>query len=167
MTSDVHIQENEQVHIEGTLLMLDDTTPHVAVVLQAVRTDNSQSPAVEPAIAATTLSDKNGKYQFTNLKPGQYQVRCYTLGGYIYYQQEKNFTTEASGATSLPVKSGQMLSGIDFRFPPFKKGIWKTYTEVDGLAHNAVFDIHQSPDGYVWFATGGGGVSRYDAVISG
>lgn len=154
--------EIDEISISGQLLMLDDTTPHVAVVLQAVKIDNRQLSIDNPEIAATTLSNENGEYEFANLKPGPYQVRCYTLSGYIYYQQEKNCTTEASGATSLPVNSGQTLSGIDFRFAPFKKGIWKTYTAVDGLADNSVYDIHQTPDGHMWFATGGGGVSRYD-----
>lgn len=144
-----------EVSISGQLLILDDVGPHVACVVQAVEIDNSEA-------VATTLSDESGRYEFANLQPGQYQVRCYTLSGYIYYQQGDNFTTEAVHATSLPVKSGQTLSGIDFRFAPFKKGIWKTYTEVDGLADNTVLDIHQNPDGYVWFGTGGGGVSRYD-----
>ena len=65
----------DPVSISGTLLMLDDVTPHVAIVVQAV----SEGKAV-----ATTLSDEAGKYQFVNLKPGKYQVRCYMLNGYVY-----------------------------------------------------------------------------------
>ena len=79
--------------------MLDDKTPHVALVVQAVIPDRPLSPQNwgdkgrlrgaggegEFQIAATTLSDENGKYQFINLKPGRYQVRCYTLNGYVYY----------------------------------------------------------------------------------
>ena len=67
----------EAISIEGKLMMLDDTTPHVAVVVQAV-SDGKR--------IATVLSDEEGKYRFINLKPGQYQVRCYTTNGYVYYQ---------------------------------------------------------------------------------
>ena len=74
------IPMKERTRIEGTLLMLDDTTPHVAVPVQAIR---------DGKVVATTLSDGSGKYQFTNLKPGQYQLRCQVLGGYIYYGEEK------------------------------------------------------------------------------
>jgi len=69
----------EAISIEGKLLMLDDTTPHVTVSVQAIRNGE---------VSATTLSDENGKYKFINLKPGQYQVRCYIPGGYVYYGQE-------------------------------------------------------------------------------
>jgi protocatechuate 3,4-dioxygenase beta subunit len=37
------------------------------------------------------LSDEGGKYRFVNLKPGQYQLRCYTLGGYLYYGERLRF----------------------------------------------------------------------------
>jgi len=61
--------------------MLDDTTPHVAIHLQALR---------DGKVIDGTLSDENGKYRFVNLKPGQYQVRCYTLNGYVYYSSSTN-----------------------------------------------------------------------------
>ena len=62
--------------------MLDNQTPHVACVVQAVK---PAADRAEPEVVATTLSDKNGKYQFINLKSGRYQVRCYTLDGYVDY----------------------------------------------------------------------------------
>ena len=70
----------ETISIEGTLLMLDDATPHVAVPVQAIR---------DGKVMATTLSDEHGDYQFISLKPGAYQVRCQVLGGYVYYGEEK------------------------------------------------------------------------------
>jgi len=54
----------EAVSIEGTVLMLDDTTPHIAVPVQAIR---------DGRVAATVLTDERGEYRFINLKPGQYQ----------------------------------------------------------------------------------------------
>ena len=62
--------------IEGILLMLDGKTPHVAVPVQLMR---------EEKTIETALSDDMGRYQFTKLKPGWYQVRCQILGGYVYY----------------------------------------------------------------------------------
>ena len=76
------------VSISGTLLMLDDTTPHVAAVVQAVTP--SPDGKGEPTVVATKLTDERGGYQFINLKSGRYKVRCYTLDGYLYYREGGN-----------------------------------------------------------------------------
>ena len=145
--------DGDVVSIEGTLLMLDDRTPHVAVPVQAIRNGK---------VIAGTLSDEIGKYQLINLKQGRYQLRCQVLGGYVYYGKGKNAVIELSEASSLQVERGKTLKNIDFRFPPFKKGTWKNYDTLDGLADNGVMGIYCAPDGVMWFGTRGGGVSRYD-----
>ena len=158
-------EPKEVTSIEGTLLMLDDRTTHVAVPVQAIR---------EGKLIATTLSDEGGRYRLTNLEPGSYQVRCQVLGGYVYYGEEKAREPEnqeagrrGNGAVhgqpvSLQLGHGENLRNIDFRFAEFKKGTWRSYTSLDGLAFDVVIDINGTPDGIIWFATGGGGVSRYD-----
>ena len=158
----------EAISIEGKLMMLDDTTPHVAVPVQAIR----NGEVIEGA-----LSDGNGRYRFANLKPGRYQVRCYVVyvskpvlipGEYVYYtESEDNPVVDASQATTLHLELGKTCNDIDFRFAPFKKGIWKHFDTYDGSANNSVFAIHQDPDGIMWFGTGshlddGNGVFRYD-----
>ena len=144
----------EAISIEGTLLMLDDRTPHIAVPVQAIR---------DGQVVATAFSDEDGKYRLINLKPGTYEVRCQILGGYIYYGAEKGGETQAVGnGEALRIEADTTLKNIDFRFAPFKKGTWKTFNTLDGLAHNVVMDIHRDADGVMWFATDGGGVSRYD-----
>ena len=157
------------ISIEGMLLMLDDTTPHVAVPVQAIRLCRND-PCGRPV--ATTLSDEGGKYQFINLKPGRYQVRCQVLDGYVYYGQvreaiprigeDKVQKENTQFGDILQVEEDKTLEGIDFRFAHFKKGVWKNYTTLDGLANNAVHTIYRDPDGSMWFGTQGGGVSRFD-----
>jgi ligand-binding sensor domain-containing protein/serine phosphatase RsbU (regulator of sigma subunit) len=155
----------ETLSIEGTLLMLDDKTPHVAVVVQAIRGGKP---------VATVLSDEGGEYQLTNLEPGRYQLRCQVLGGYVYYRatdralrftlynsQVTESTTGEDAGDILHVAHGKPLKNIDFRFAPFKKGTWKTFTYLDGLADNHVSAIYRDPDGVMWFGTSYG-VSRYD-----
>jgi len=151
---------NQAVSIDGTLLMLDDATPHVAVPIQILR---------DGEVIATRLSDERGRYQFINLKPGRYQVRCQVLGGYVYYGEPKRQKTGERGSGDiLRVESGRGLEGIDFHFPPLKKGTWRHYTVIDGLATMSVHDIQQDPDGVLWFASCsilngiGSGVSYYD-----
>ena len=36
------------------------------------------------------------------------------------------------------------------------------YTTAEGLANDNVYSIAADKDGYIWFGTGGGGVSRFD-----
>ena len=160
---ELNLTLKDAISIEGTLLMLDDTTPHVAVPVQALSGEE---------VIATKLSDERGKYRFTNLKPGSYQVRCQILGGYVYYGEQKagmpQSQTLSSKPLSLDVETGKALENTDFRFPPFKKGTWRHYTVIDGLASMFVHDIHEDPDGMLWVAscsfdtTAGSGVSRYD-----
>jgi ligand-binding sensor domain-containing protein len=108
-----------------------------------------------------TLSDEGGKYRFINLKPGRYQIRYYTLNGYY-----GSNTSSAIEGKVVQVEPGKRLKNLDFRFAPFKKGTWRNYTYLDGLADNYVGAIHRGHDGVLWFATiswtGGHGVSRYD-----
>ena len=157
--------------IEGELLMLDDMTPHVAVVVQAIMVD-SDGPSDRPS--ATTLSDERGQYRFVNLKPGWYQVRCYTLNGYVYYraagdalrvtryeEETSELITEEDAGEILHIERGKTLKDIDFRFAPFKKGTWRNITYPDGLAGNQINAIYSDPDGVMWFGTESG-VSRYD-----
>ena len=162
----LNITLKQAVSIEGRLLMLDDTTPHVAVPVQAIRDEE---------VIDTTFSDERGRYRFINLKPGRYQVQCQVLGGYVHYGQDgkdakgqggNGFDTQPTQpkpqyGETLQVEKDKTLSGIDFRFAPFKKGTWKSYSSLDGLAHNDVFAIYEDPDGMMWFGTQGG-VSRYD-----
>ena len=163
----------EAISIEGTLLMLDDATPHVAVPVQAICSEE---------VIATTLSDESGKYRFINLKPGRYQLRCQVLGGYVYYKTtddasrfsnfslERKVRSKETGGTAteknagevLSVEQGKTLKNINFRFAHFKKGTWRNYDTLDGLGSSVVSGISRDPDGVMWFATDGGGVSRYD-----
>jgi len=164
----------EAISVEGTLLMLDDTTPHVAVPVQAIRNGfddtisreqpnqtTSRNPTGIRGIA-TTLSDESGKYRFINLKPGQYQVRCQILNGYIYYGASTNDDGMEERRVEIGVEEGKVLSGIDFRFAPFKKGTWRNYNTLNGLGYSVVRAIYRDPDGVMWFGTEGGGVSQYD-----
>ena len=48
-------QPKEVISIEGTILMLDDKTPHVAVPVQAIK---------DGKVIDGVLTDENGKYRF-------------------------------------------------------------------------------------------------------
>jgi DNA-binding NtrC family response regulator/ligand-binding sensor domain-containing protein len=150
---DQNLALDKTVSIEGTLLMLDDSTPHVAVPVQVIQNGK---------VIATTLSDERGKYQFVNLKRERYQMRCHVLGRYVYYGEGGSTVTDGSRAVFLQVKDGVIRDNTDFRFAPFKKGTWRSYTALDGLANSFVYAMYAEPGGVMWFGTFGGGVSRYD-----
>ena len=134
------------VSISGSLLKLDNT-PHVGVVVEVLLLQKNGSSQRW----ATTLSDNSGQYQFINLRAGRYQLRCHTLK-----------TQREDPNKIVSVVTQNTLEDVDFRFPPFKHGTWKHYTYLDGLGSNNVQLIYQDRDGFLWFGTRNGGVSRYD-----
>ncbi|MBD3185148.1 hypothetical protein GF312_22905 [Candidatus Poribacteria bacterium] len=146
-------QAQEAVSIGGTLFMLDGKTPHVFVPVQAMS---------DGEVKVTTLSGGDGKYEFNNIKPGVYHLRCQTLKGYVYYStRNKKAETDAPGK-AVRAAPGDSIRDINFYFPPFKKGSWKNYDTLDGLAYNIISDVHRDLEGIMWFATFGSGISRYD-----
>ncbi len=103
----------------------------------------------------TVLSDESGKYQFVNLPPGAYLLRCQTSDGYIYYGEE-------SEPPKLQISESQSIRGVNFRFASFKKGTWKSYTPFDGLSNPNVRCIYRTPDGILWVGTHTGDIYRFD-----
>ena len=146
----------EATSIEGKLMMLDNSTPHLMVCVQAI-----QNGEVVAANFSRTEPPERGLYQLVNLQPGWYQVRCQVLGGYTYYGEGGCTVADESKAAFLQVESGMTLKNIDFHFAPFKKGVWRNYTSLDGLVHDHIITIYRDADGLIWFGTAGG-VSRYD-----
>lgn len=132
----------DAVSIAGQVVALDpQRTPLGAVQVEAVR---QGSPAV------SVLSNGKGEFQFINLPPGEYRVRCLTSRGPI---------EPASG--KLQVSPGRPARGVQLACPQFKKGHWRHYNSFDGLAHDSVFCVEPAPDGKLLFGTEGG-VSVFD-----
>ena len=136
---------SEAVSMGGTLLTLDGVTPNTGVLVEA----RWAGPGVLPA--AYALSDEQGYYRFANLRPGPYRLHC---------QVPTEGDNRERADTLVEVKGGQQQR-VDLRFPPFKKGAWRTLTYLEGLASNQVRAVLRDRDGLLWLATLGG-VSRYD-----
>ena len=134
------------VSISGSLLKFDDT-PHVGVLVEAVLLGKNGASQRR----LTTFSDNRGQYKFINLRAGRYQLRC-----------QSSKTPREDQNIIVSVVTQNTLEHVDFRFPPFKHGTWKHYTYLDGLANNNVAPIYQDREGFLWFGTETGGVSRYD-----
>jgi len=82
-------------------------------------------------------------------------------------QPKSRFTSHATRNTQygdiLSVEPNANVSNIDFHFAPFKKGVFRKFTHIDGLVGNDVTAVHQTPDGFLWIGTSQG-VSRYDGA---
>ena len=144
--------------ISGTLLAYDDSL-HPGVLVQAVRLKRDIGDEFHEDIR-TTVSNENGQYRFINLRPGKYRVRCYTGKKHLYYAGDHTSHTPQNAA-ALDVIQNRTFPDIDLCFAPFKKGVWRNYTYLNGLASDKVYAICSDAGGFVWLGTQDG-VSRYD-----
>jgi len=133
-----------QLGASGHLFALDGTTPHINVVVQALK-DNQ--------IVETVLSDQNGYYQLALPGKGSYTFRCQVLKGYIYYNSSAKQIIEGP-SQNIVVEKG--IHNQNFYFPPFRKGSWRHYTYLDGLAGNNITTIYQARDRTLWIGTTAG-----------
>ena len=142
--------------LTGSVLALDNS-PQQSIVVQAIQVARPGGSNL-PGYASTangrllsTITDRSGGYSFGNLRSGQYQVRCHLVGSFAYFQ----------GGRMLQVEEGKTMSGIDFRLPPVRKGVWRQITTADGLVDGRVFCAIEDAEGHLWFGTRNG-VSRFD-----
>ena len=142
----MHMTLQKAISISGYLLALDNNTPNAGVLVEAILIGEDGASQKR----ATTFSDSRGRFQFTNLIAGSYQVRCHT------------WDTHDGNLNTIVHVDLQSTVNVDFHFPPFKHGTWKHYTYLDGLRQNRVWRIFQDRDDFLWFGTDGGGISRYD-----
>jgi ligand-binding sensor domain-containing protein/signal transduction histidine kinase/DNA-binding NarL/FixJ family response regulator len=145
---EVNLTLRAAVSLGGTLMAYDGS-PHAAVVVQAVPV----TQAGPPRKPVSVLSDENGHFRFINLRPGPYRVRSYIGDRYVYYGARLDASATTPPGTILQVEQERSLPGVDLHFAPFKKGVWRTYTYLDGLADNFVNAIASDALGRIWFGT--------------
>ncbi|MBI4661688.1 MAG: hypothetical protein HY735_22925, partial [Verrucomicrobia bacterium] len=111
-----------------------------------------------PPSSETVLSDTNGNFHFTNLRPGQYRLRAHGSRGYVYPDGEEGT------AKTILVEAGKTHDGADFTFAEAKKGVWNKYPIRQGLADVQSGSILRTPDGMLWVGTHQGTLHAYDGV---
>src|SRR5262249_15766454 len=102
--------------------------------------------------ADSVLTDDKGNYQFTNLRPGTYRLRCQVTGGFVEFPEAVAVGKEAGNPDRL---------ACDFTIAPFKKGTWRTYGFQYGLNSLHISDLYLDQGGVLWAATEAG-VARFD-----
>lgn len=145
---EINLTLHTAVSLAGNVTGYDGSS-HSAVVIQAVPVLQTE-PLMKPT---AVQSDENGHFYFVNLRPGLYHVRAYAGNRYVYHQTPTDATSTSPPGTILEVEQDRPLQGVDMRFAPFKKGLWRTYTCLDGLADNYVTAIASDTMGRVWFGT--------------
>ena len=83
-----------------------------------------------------------------------------------YYPSKNYSTTDGlpnNAVRSLFLDSKNILwIGTENGVSRMENGSFSTLNEIDGLGHNSCWDINQDSNGNMWFASYGGGVSKYD-----
>ena len=98
------------------------------------------------AIVAVTNTDSIGAFDLANVKPGVYQLRCQVPGGREWWNAGRMIYAQTSA-------DRPQLTIPDFRIPPFRKGTWRNYTSLDGLASDCTLGLDFDNEGHLWVAT--------------
>jgi signal transduction histidine kinase/DNA-binding response OmpR family regulator/ligand-binding sensor domain-containing protein/protocatechuate 3,4-dioxygenase beta subunit len=96
-------------------------------------------------VVALTDTDSVGAFDFANVKPGVYQLRCQVPGGRSWWHAGRMIYVRPDDHAKLTVP--------DFRIAPFRKGTWKSYTSLDGLASDYTFGLDVDDEGHLWIAS--------------
>ena len=153
-----------EVHVTGSVTALDNT-PQSGVAVQALRQIKPGEPF---EIAQKTLSDYNGKFAFSNLRPGQYTIRAHTGHDFVSFHSDKTTSGEThtgvqslNQGTLLKIETEHTQENIVIRFPTSTQGKWRSFTYLDGLGSSSIHSLHESADGMMWIGTASG-IVRYD-----
>ena len=103
------------------------------------------APDLGPGKAVATLvTAADGTFEFPNVAPGVYQLRCQTPGGRTWFENGRPFRVEESGT------DGNTRKLRDWTIAPFRKGRWRKFSVLDGLKNNATGWTHFTKDGALW-----------------
>ncbi len=167
----------EAVSISGRVLSLDGS-PQNAIVVQAIRVPEGavdRPPAREmpsgsvhnipalhpfPAFSETVLSSTNGTYEFVNLHPGNYRLRCHGAGGFV----EPRLVPGTDSQHGVIVQTGRRNDQVDFVMAEAHKGSWRNYPIHKGLIEVNPLCIHRSTNGLLWVGSNNGTLHSYDGI---
>jgi len=122
------------------------------------RSDAEPATSFPPgAVVATALTDEQGSFRFSNVKPGLYQVRAQIPGGRAWLDAGRVLYAEVD----QPETERARLANLEFRLAPLSKGRWKRFGAQDGMKANATGRILGASDGALW-NMGAGSLFRFD-----
>ncbi|MBL9172182.1 MAG: hypothetical protein JNL10_01485 [Verrucomicrobiales bacterium] len=94
------------VSVEGRVIALDAATPLPGLLVQVTQGTPDAVPDRELAsrgdsVVASTLTDVQGRFQFLNLRPGEYRLRVHVAGGILYWNDGAPLTVGPDRNNSL------------------------------------------------------------------
>jgi len=93
------------------ILKYADGKPAVGVRITAVaRPESPQDVALAAAISSLAETDQTGRYRLENIPPGHYHIAAGRIDLQTFYPG----VLEISSATDILIKSGDIVTGIDF-----------------------------------------------------
>jgi len=153
--------------LRGRLVWEDGT----AVSRASMHIRSSQSEA----LWVMKWTDRQGRYA-VELPTGRYHIAPTVLPGperTIEVDADKMIEVEdlvfpVPRGRELEVNPGRRMVARGRSVPAGegqRRGVWQSLEVEDGLPDPSVADILQDRDGFLWFATNGGGVCRYDGEV--
>ncbi len=141
---------------------LTTASPSTRTETQIIQSDNWFTPSLLPLppYSETVHSDSEGKFQFVNLMPGFYQLRCHTSSGFA----KAVFPHEAKMPTTIEVKPGIPVSGISFEIANDKKGTWSNIVTRKGVTEQMAISVTKALDGTLLIGTNEGSIWSYDGA---
>ena len=115
----------------------------------------AQTGTAAGTVVATTLTAADGSFDFANVAPGIYQLRCQTPGGRTWFEDGRPIRVEREATDA---NSGKLK---DWAIAPFRKGRWRKFSVLDGLKNNAAGRTLFTPNGDLWNMAYGG-LLRFD-----
>jgi hypothetical protein len=157
LRADLVVRPN--VNLAGRVVNQQSGSGLNAVVVQALAVAGD-APGAEAAgaafaplkLAATVLTDRDGRFQFIDLPPGSYRVRCHT---------DQNVVDLRDGNVTR-IEQDRPVLDLEFRLGWNKARVTRSYTTADGLLHSNVTALALGPEPALW-AAGGGGLARLSA----
>ncbi|HEV2210693.1 MAG TPA: response regulator [Verrucomicrobiae bacterium] len=129
------------------------------VTLLPKRTRSNRESFPPGTVVAAVLTQDDGSFDFANLRPGVYQLRCQIPGGRAWFKAGHPLYLEPNISETEIAK----LKSLQWPIAPFRKGRWTRFGVLDGLSANRTGRLIFTPQGRLWLNTGGGGgLSRFD-----
>ena len=140
----VHLRLGDVFNVEGFVRALDKETPISGVEIVLSQPGN---PFLEQGISA--ISDLSGRYQFTGIPPGAYQLSAQPFPVALFAKQNE---VAQSPMIGREISVDEFSDRFDFEISSSKIGKWKHYGLKEGMPSNRVEMIAFSDVGGIWLA---------------
>lgn len=140
----IHLRLGELFNVEGFVRALDNQTPISGV---EVLLSQSGNPYLKEGI--TAISDLSGRYQFTGIPPGRYQLSAQPLPVALFAKRDE---VAQSPTLSREILVDELSDRFDFEISSSKIGKWKHFGLKEGMPSNRVENIAVTEGGGIWLA---------------